>query len=189
MHVHRLVVHGHEIRCEDRVFVAGSMGHDAIQLELSSEWHGLSIVVALGSDADVSLIAWDGEPIIVPSSHIAVPGFLPVGISGYADEGRVRVLTAEADRLFRVVRSGPYEGGDPVPDPPDLLGQLVEARDDALEAAQRAEEAAEKAENVKRGTQVSVTDGRPTIGGIEGDSAIDPTTGTFWEFVDTESTD
>lgn len=190
MHVHTLVVRDHEIKCCDPIIVENSMGHDAIQLDLDSEWDGLDVnVVLVGPDYAPYDVIWDGEPVTVPAALVDEPRWLPVGVVGYGDGGKVRVLTARADKLLKVVPSGPFDGDEPVPDPPDVLGQLLEARDEALAAAHRAEEAAEHAESVKRGTQVSVTDGRPTIGGIEGDSAIDPTTGTFWEFVDTESTD
>ena len=189
LHVHTLTVRGHEIRCCDPVVVANGIGHDALQLDLDPGWDGLDVTVTIGGSYGPTSLVWSGEPVVIPASLIDHPGFLPVGIVGYGDGGKVRVLTAAADCLLKVVPSGPYEGDEPVPDPTDVLGQLLEARDEALEAAQRAEDAAEHAESVKRGTQVSVTDGRPTIGGIEGDSAIDPSTGTFWEFVDDGSTD
>lgn len=189
LHVHTLTVRGHEIRCCDPVVVANGIGHDALQLDLDPGWDGLDVTVTIGGSYGPTSLVWSGEPVVIPASLIDHPGFLPVGIVGYGDGGKVRVLTAAADCLLKVVPSGPYEGDEPVPDPTDVLGQLLEARDEALEAAQRAEDAAEHAESIKRGTQVSVTDGRPTIGGIEGDSAIDPETGTFWEFVDDGSTD
>lgn len=188
LHVHTLTVRGHEIRCCDPVVVANGIGHDALQLDLDPGWDGLDVTVTIGGSYGPTSLVWSGEPVVIPASLIDHPGFLPVGIVGYGEGGKVRVLTAAADNLLKVVPSGPYEGDEPVPDPTDVLGQLLEARDEALEAAQRAEDAAEHAESVKRGTQVSVTDGRPTIGGIEGDSAIDPETGTFWEFVDDGST-
>ena len=188
MHVHKLTVRGHTITCEDLTFVANGIGHDAIQLELDCEWHDLDVVLALGTDADTTLVAWDGEPIVVPSKHLALPGWLPVGVVGYAEEGKVRALTAAAEQLLMVIPSGPFEGGEPLPDQPDLLGQLVEARDDALEAAEEAREAADHAQSLTRGTQVSLTDGRPSLGGMVGDSAIDPETGTIWEYVDDGST-
>ena len=189
LHVHTLTVRGHEIRCCDPVVVANGIGHDALQLDLDPGWDGLDVTVTIGGSYGPTSLVWSGEPVVIPASLIDHPGFLPVGIVGYGEGGKVRVLTAAADCLLKVVPSGPYEGDEPVPDPTDVLGQLLEARDEALEAAQRAEDAAEHAESVKRGTQVSVTDGRPTIGGIEGDSAIDPETGTFWEFVDDGSTE
>ena len=144
--------------------------------------------VTIGGSYGPTSLVWSGEPVVIPASLIDHPGFLPVGIVGYGDGGKVRVLTAAADCLLKVVPSGPYEGDEPVPDPTDVLGQLLEARDEALEAAQRAEEAADYADGLKRGTQVSVTDGRPTVGGMVGDSAIDPSTGIFYEFVDTDAT-
>lgn len=188
LHVHTLTVRGHEIRCCDPVVVANGIGHDAIQLDLDSGWDGLDVTVTIGGSYGPTSLVWSGEPVVIPASLIDHPGFLPVGIVGYGDGGRVRVLTAAADCLLKVVPSGPYEGDEPVPDPTDVLGQLLEARDEALEAAQRAEEAADYADGLKRGTQVSVTDGRPTVGGMVGDSAIDPSTGIFYEFVDTDAT-
>ena len=189
LHVHTLVVRGHRVDCCDREIVANGIGHDAIQLDLDGSWDGLDVAVTLGGSYGATSLVWEGEPVVVPASLIDSPGYLPVGVAGYADGGSVRVLTAKADRLLAVVPSGPFEGNEPVPDPPDVLGQLLEARDEAIAAAERAEEAADYAEGLKRGTQVSVTDGRPSIGGMEGDSAIDPSTGTFWEFVDDGSTD
>ena len=185
LHSHVLTVRGHSIMCCDPVIVQHSMGHDALSLDLDDEWDGLSVVLVIaGKTGEAYEVAYTGEPAIIPASLTEETGLLPVGVVGYGDDGKVRVLTAQANRLLRVEPSGPFEGDEPVPDPPDVLGQLLAARDEALAAAERAEEAAETAENVKRGTQVSVTDGRPLIGGIEGDSAIDPTTGQFWEFVD-----
>lgn len=188
LHVHTLTVRGHEIRCCDPVVVANGIGHDAIQLDLDSGWDGLDVTVTIGGSYGPTSLVWSGEPVVIPASLIDHPGFLPVGIVGYGDGGKVRVLTAAADCLLKVIPSGPYEGDEPVPDPTDVLGQLLEARDEALEAAQRAEEAADYADGLKRGTQVSVTDGRPTVGGMVGDSAIDPSTGIFYEFVDTDAT-
>ena len=184
-HLHTLVVRGHEVSCCDPVIVQHSIGHDAIALDLDAEWEDLFITVAFEKpDGEIYEVAYDGEPVEVPASATEEARWLPVGISGHVAEGDKLVLTAGSDRLLNVVPSGPVSEGGPVEDPPDVLGQLLAARDEALAAAERAEEAAETAENVKRGTQVSVTDGRPLIGGIEGDSAIDPTTGQFWEFVD-----
>ena len=185
VHVHTLVVRNHEISCCDCIIVENSMGHDAIQLDLDAEWDGLDVnIVMVGPDYKPYDVIWEGEPEVIPASLVDEPRWLPVGVVGYGDGGKVRVLTARADKLLRVVPSGPFDGDEPVPDPPDVLGQLLEARDEALAAAERAEKAADYADGLKRGTQVSVTDGRPTIGGMEGDSAIDPVTGQFWEFVD-----
>ena len=186
-HVHTLRVDLHRISVDDPAIVAGGMGHDAIDLDLDDEWEGLSVVITIGPENSAVSVAYDGEPLIIPSECIDTPGMLPVSVTGYGEDGTVRVTTEQDCRLMRVVPSGVIEGEDAVPDAPDLLGQLVEAREDALQAAEEAREAADEAHAASRGTQVSITDGRPVIGGIEGDSAIDSKTGILYEFVDDES--
>lgn len=197
-HVHILRVDMHRLSVDDPVIVAGGMGHDAIDLDLDNEWEGLSVVITIGPENRAVSVAYDGGPVTIPAECIDVPGMLPVSVTGYGEDGTVRVTTEQDCRLMRVVPSGVIEGEEAVPDAPDLLGQLVEARDDAreaseeakqasedaLQAAEEAREAAHDAQVAARGTQVSITDGRPVIGGIEGDSAIDSKTGILYEFVD-----
>ena len=204
-HIHTLRVDLHRLSVDDPVVVAGGMGHDAIDLDLDNEWEGLSVVITIGPENRAVSIAYDGGPVTIPAECIDTPGMLPVSVTGYGEDGTVRVTTEQDCRIMRVVPSGVIEGEDAVPDAPDLLGQLVEAREDALGASEAAQEAAESAQGAaedalkaaeeahdaahdaqvaSRGTQVSITDGRPVIGGIEGDSAIDSKTGILYEFVD-----
>ena len=183
-HIHTLRVDMHRLSVDDPVVVAGGMGHDAIDLDLDNEWEGLSVVITIGPENRAVSVAYDGEPVTIPAECIDTPGMLPVSVTGYGEDGTVRVTTEQDCRLMRVVPSGVIEGEEAVPDAPDLLGQLVEAREDALQAAEEAREAADEAHAASRGTQVSITDGRPVIGGIEGDSAIDSKTGILYEFVD-----
>lgn len=187
MTTHVLMVRNRQITTCEPTIVANGIGADLIELDLDGEWDGLKVVVVLGECSNPVKVSWEGDPITIPSQLTDQPGWLPVSVVGY--EGERRVTTAEAPRMLCVIPSGCVDGNDPYPEQPDLLSQLLDAKDEANAAAERAESAAEHAESVKRGTQVSVTDGRPTIGGIEGDSAIDPQTGTFWEFVETGSTD
>lgn len=197
-HIHTIRVDMHRLSVDEPVVVAGGMGHDAIDLDLDNEWEGLSVVITIGPENRAVSVAYDGEPVTIPAECIDTPGMLPVSVTGYGEDGTVRVTTEQDCRLMRVVPSGVIEGEDAVPDAPDLLGQLVEAREDAreasegakqasedaLQAAEEAREAAHDAQVASRGTQVSITDGRPVIGGIEGDSAIDASTGILYEFVD-----
>ena len=164
-HVHILRVDMHRLSVDDPVVVAGGMGHDAIDLDLDNEWEGLSVVITIGPENRAVSIAYDGEPVTIPAECIDTPGMLPVSVTGYGEDGTVRVTTEQDCRIMRVVPSGVIEGEDAVPDAPDLLGQLVGAREEALQAAEEAREAADEAH-------------------IEGDSAIDPSTGTLYEFVD-----
>lgn len=182
---HVLTVRKRQITTCEPTIVANGIMSDSIELSLDSDWDGLKVVVILGECSNPVKVSWEGNPITIPSQLTDQPGWLPVSVVGY--EGERRVTTAEAPRMLRVIPSGCVDGNDPYPEQPDLLSQLLDARDEALDAAEDAREAIagfDPGSGGMRGTQVSVTDGRPTIGGIEGDSAIDPVTGQFWEFVD-----
>lgn len=143
LHIHALSVKRHRVTCSDSTIIQHSMGHDAITLDLDDEWDGLSVALVIaGQSGDTYEVAYTGEPAIIPASLTEETGWLPVGVVGYGDDGKVRVLTAQASRLLRVEPSGPFDGGEPEPDPPDIMGQLLDARDAALQAAQAAEDAA-----------------------------------------------
>ena len=145
LHIHTLVVRDHRISCCDATMMQHGMGHDAIALDLDAEWDGLSVRVVLGSGDDAAERLWDGEPWVVPAALLAEPGWLPVSIVGYDGDGTVRVTTERCDHLLKVVASGQVDGSEPIPDAPDLLGQLVEAADKATGAADEADKAAESA--------------------------------------------
>ena len=145
LHTHTLVVRDHRISCCDPVIVQHEMGHDAIALDLDAEWDGLSLRVVLGSGDGAAERLWDGEPWVVPAALLAETGWLPVSVVGYDGDGTVRVTTERCDHLLKVVASGQVDGSEPIPDAPDLLGQLVEAADKATDAAGEADKAAESA--------------------------------------------
>ena len=145
LHVHTLVVRDHRISCCDPVIVQHEMGHDAIALDLDAEWDGLSLRVVLGSGDGAADRLWDGEPWVVPAALLAETGWLPVSVVGYDGDGTVRVTTERCDHLLKVVASGQVDGSEPIPDAPDMLGQLVEAADKATDAADEANKAAENA--------------------------------------------
>ena len=145
LHVHTLVVRDHKISCCDATMVQHGMGHDAIALDLDGEWDGLSLRVVLGAGDDAGEKLWDGGPWEVPASLLAEVGWLPVSVVGYGGDGTVRVTTERCDHLLKVVASGQVDGSEPIPDAPDLLGQLVEAAENAAEAAGSANDAAKSA--------------------------------------------
>lgn len=120
--------------------VQNGLNSDYVQLDLDWEWVGLTVLVTLGGFN----LVWEGEPVAVPSAVLAQTGSVDVGISGYMDG--VRVVSARADDALVVVESAPYEGGDPYPEEPDLLGRLIAAMEQANDAADRANKAAEDAE-------------------------------------------
>lgn len=145
LHVHTLVVRDHKISCCDREMVQHGMGHDAIALDLDAEWDGLSLRVVLGSGDGAAERLWDVEPWVVPASLLAEPDWLPVSVVGYDGDGTVRVTTERCDHLLKVVASGQVDGSEPIPDAPDLLGQLVAAAGKAEESAKDASGAAQEA--------------------------------------------
>ena len=186
---HVLKVERRKLSCRDAYIVANGIESDTIALCLDREWDGLRIVLTMGEGDTAVMTEMDGGEVYVPSTLLRRPGYLPVTVAGYG-EGAKRILTARADRLFRVVPSGCFDGNDPVPEQPDLLSQLLAAEAGANDAAERAGVAAENADaaakrvydalEVHRGTQVTVGAGSPQIGGISGDSYVDELTGTLW---------
>lgn len=186
---HVLKVERRKLSCRDAYIVANGIESDTIALCLDREWNGLRIVLTMGEGDTAVMTEVDGGEVYVPSTLLRRPGYLPVTVAGYGD-GAKRILTARADRLFRVVPSGCFDGNDPVPEQPDLLSQLLAAETWANEAAERADAAADNADlaakrvydalEVHRGTQVTVGAGSPQIGGISGDSYVDELTGALW---------
>ena len=186
---HVLKVESRKLSCRDAYIVANGIESDTIALCLDREWNGLRIVLTMGEGDTAVMTEVDGGEVYVPSTLLLRPGYLPVTVAGYG-EGAKRILTARADRLFRVVPSGCFDGNDPVPEQPDLLSQLLAAETGANEAAERADVAADNADaaakrvydalEVHRGTQVTVGAGSPQIGGISGDSYVDELTGALW---------
>ena len=145
LHVHTLTVRNHRITCDSPVLVQHGMGHDAIALDLDAEWDGLSARLVLGPCGSACDVLYEDAPVVVPAAALAEAGWLPVSVVGYGEDGTVRVTTERCDHLLRVVESGCVDGSEPIPDAPDLLGQLVEAADKATDAAGKADKAAESA--------------------------------------------
>lgn len=129
--------------CEPMVVANGIMA-DLIELDLDSDWDGLTAVIYLGPADSPYRVRYDG-PTAIPAELLREPGWLPVSVVGYDESGEMRVTTGLADRLLTVVPSGAFDGEDPLPDQPDLLGQLVAAAGKAEESAKDASGAAQEA--------------------------------------------
>lgn len=182
---------------------------NVLVFEFDAEWAGMSVDFFLSDGkSEAYRFHYDGEPYAIPTQLISEPGVLQVGVIGYIGAD-VRLTVAKMVTPFAVITQSVHGEQEPPEPIEDIYGQISGALDDAKgvveaaneaisdviaavsranEAADEALKAAETAALASRGTQVSVTDGRPTIGGIEGDSAIDSKTGTLWEFVDDGST-
>lgn len=146
----------------------------------------------------VGVIGYSGKDVRLTVAKMVTPFIVAVQSVPIEDEppepiediyGQISGALNDVTELDKNVNDALSSFDDLVNAADEAISDVVVAVSRANEAADEALKAAEAATSAIRGTQVSVTDGRPTIGGIEGDSAIDPETGTFWEFVDDESTD
>lgn len=164
--IHYMVVKNRVMLSASPICVSNNAGYDMVQPIFDSEWDGLDVVIVMG----VVKFKWTGEPVVVPQSVMSEPGPIPVTFVGY--KGDERLVTARSDDALIAVESGDYDGGDPYPEQPDLLKQLMDAAD-------RANDAAEKAEGIV-GSQsdYNYLQNLPTINGVKirGDA---PDLGTY----------
>ena len=139
----------HTITVVDRVvsvdkpeLVQNNIKTETVTLNLDSEWEGLSTVINIGNERPVSVI-WSGEPVVIPAELMTTVGSLDVSVVGYGDDGGIRAVTKKATSIFNVVASGFVEGDEAAPDPTTILGQLIQAADNANRAADRFNQASE----------------------------------------------
>ena len=144
----------HTITVVDRVvsvdkpeLVQNNIKTETVTLNLDSEWEGLSTVINIGNEKPVSVI-WSGKPVVIPAELMTTVGSLDVSVVGYGDDGGIRAVTKQAQSIFNVVASGFVEGDEAVPDPTTLLGQLIQAADNANQAADRFNQASEDIEGI-----------------------------------------
>lgn len=142
---HIIRVRDRRIVVEDPRVVANGIGSDTITLDLDEQWDDLTAVVYVGDPRSALRVRWDGEPVAIPAQKMDHPGWLQVSVVGYDSTGAVRVTTEDEPKALLVRPSGAYDGREPYPDQPDLLGQLVAAGNAANEAASRTEQAASDA--------------------------------------------
>lgn len=145
----------HTITVVDRVvsvdkpeLVQNNINTETVTLNLDSEWEGLSTVINIGNDEPPTSLIWSGQPVVIPAELMTDVGALNVSVVGYGDDGAVRSVTKKADAKFTVVASGYVEDDVPVPDPTTLLGQLIQAADNANQAADRFNQASEDIEGI-----------------------------------------
>lgn len=145
----------HTITVVDRVvsvdkpeLVQNNINTETVTLNLDSEWEGLSTVINIGNDEPPTSLIWSGQPVVIPAELMTDVGALNVSVVGYGDDGAVRSVTKKADAKFTVVASGYVEDDVPVPDPTTLLGQLIQAADNANTAADRFNQASEDIESI-----------------------------------------
>ena len=136
----------HTITVVDRVvsvdkpeLVQNNIKTETVTLNLDSEWDGLSCIINIGNGDTPTSLIWSGQPVIIPAELMTDTGTLDVSVVGYGDDGALRAVTKKADAMLVVAASGYVHDDNPVPDPTTILGQLVEAADNANRAAHAAD--------------------------------------------------
>lgn len=145
--LHTITVVDRAVSVDKPELVQNNIKTETVTLNLDSEWEGLSTVINIGNEKPVSVI-WSGEPVVIPAELMTTVGSLDVSVVGYGDDGGIRAVTKKATSIFNVVASGFVEGDEAVPDPTTLLGQLIQAADNANTAADRFNQASEDIEGI-----------------------------------------
>ena len=142
---HVVTVAERRISVDYPTIIQNNMNTDTIDLVLDGEYDGLKVLIYVGPTGNPVELEWEGEPITLPASLALNVGGLDVSVVGISSDGKTRLVTAEAKSVLNVIKSGEFEGSIPVDDQPDLLGQILQAKEDAEDAAQTATTAASTA--------------------------------------------
>lgn len=171
MRTHTLTVRGRRAECSDLDLVQGSVGCDAVALDLDDEWDGLAVTVAFEGSGVARTADKCPEGYVVPWECLAEPGAVHVGVEGRSQG--VLLKHASMARPFRCLRSMDSDAATaPAPgDPTESEWRLL--AEECREAAGRA-------------TRISAGEGGPAIEGRIGDLYVDADTGGLWEFAEGE---
>lgn len=176
--IHQLTVrNGKVVQTAPAPMVCGSVGADAVSIDLDEGWEGLAIDVVFETTGRSLRVAWDGESdVTVPWEVLQEPGRVRVGLVGL--DGGNRRLTARMNCSMEVV-AGSATGGELPGDPTQTAYDAAVAR--AEKAADRAQEAADAADTAAggaakvdaklEGTVLTVTgrDGTETSADLQGE--------------------
>lgn len=143
--LHTIKVRNRRIQVDYPTLVQNNVKTDTVTLDLDGEWDGLQVVINLGECGKGAELAWSGIPVTIPASLMTQIGSVPASVVGYSSDGAVRLVTAAANTAFSVISSGCVEQADPPEDPTSIMGQLLEAADNANNAASAATTAADAA--------------------------------------------
>lgn len=167
MRTHTLTVRERRAECDGLDLVQGSVGCDAVALDLDAEWDGLAVTVAFEGSGVKRTAAKGPDGYVVPWECLAEPGAVHAAVEGRSDG--VLLKHASMARPFRCLRSMDAGGATAPGDPTESEWRRL------------AEECREAAEHA---TRISAGGGRPSIGGRAGDLYVDGETGELWEFAE-----
>ena len=141
---HVVTVRERRVSVDYPTIIQDNMATDTLKLDLDGEWDGMQVLVYVGYAGDLDEYQWKGQPITLPV--FSKPGSLDVTVVGMSDDGKIRLVTAEAKDVLTVIRAGEHDGSVPEDDRPDLLAQILAAKEGAEDATSSANAAAADAE-------------------------------------------
>lgn len=141
---HVVTVRERRVSVDYPTIIQDNMATDTLKLDLDGEWDGMQVLVYVGYAGDLDEYQWKGQPITLPV--FSNPGSLDVTVVGMSDDGKIRLVTAEAKDVLTVIRAGEHDGSVPEDDRPDLLAQILAAKEGAEDATSSANAAAADAE-------------------------------------------
>ena len=154
----------HTVRVRDRrieidypTLIQNNVKTDQVTLDLDGEWDGLSVLINLGDCPNPVSLVWTGSPVTIPAAVMSEVGGVDVSVVGTSADGETRLVTAAADNAFTVIKSGCDSEGDVPEDPTSVLGQLIQAAEDAEEAAESANQAATSANSAASSASTAAT--------------------------------
>lgn len=137
---HVVTVRERRLTVDYPYIIQDNMNTDVLKLDLDGEWDGLTVVVYIGYTGDLKDYTWKGSPITLPVYQN--PGTLDVTVVGLSADGKTRLVTVEAKAVMTVLKAGEHEGSVPEADQPDLLAQILAAKEGAEDATAEATSAA-----------------------------------------------
>ena len=140
MRVHTLRVRGRAVECDDLTLVQGTVGADAVRLELDEEWAGLDITVAFIAEAERRTPAKNHDgTYTVPWECLAKAGSVRGIVEGRGEDGTV-LKHARMERPFRVLASDAAQDAPATGEPTKT--EWMRLAEDARDAANAANDAA-----------------------------------------------
>ena len=152
---HVVTVRERRVSVDYPTIIQDNMATDTLKLDLDGEWDGMQVLVYVGYAGDLDEYQWKGQPITLPV--YTNPGSLDVTVVGMSDDGKIRLVTAEAKDVLTVIRAGEHDGSVPEADRPDLLAQILAAKEGAEGATSAANSAAATANTAAENADAKAT--------------------------------
>lgn len=137
---HVITIRERRISVDFPTLIQNNIKTDTVSLDLDSEWDGITPIIIFGSEDNPISVLYENGPTVIPSGVMKDSGFVDLSVMGYDETGTIRLVTAEAPEMFKVIKSGLFDGVIPEEDAVDLLAQLVNTAKEASDILQECED-------------------------------------------------